>query len=152
MPIEQKRRGRPAQDITHLSPAEQDLIRRRREARHRYYYFGDARRNWIHSALKRAKDAARGLGIPCTLTLADVEALAGDTCAATGIPLVYDRGTGHSTFAAPRLERLDLTLPFNIDNTRVITQAAGLLRCPEDLDVAIMFGEWAAAAKARLGL
>lgn len=73
--------------------------------------------------LGQARQRAKRLGVPCTLTELDVEALLdGLTCSATGLPLTFEHPGGGSLKNpwAPSLDRVERHLGYVAGNIRMV--------------------------------
>jgi hypothetical protein len=81
------------------------------------------RANPARMLLGQAKQRAKRLGVPCTLTELDIEALlAGLTCSATRLPLTFEHPGGGSLKNpwAPSLDRVKRSFGYVAGNVRVV--------------------------------
>jgi len=79
--------------------------------------------------LNNARNRAKRLRVPCTLTVADVRGLlAPMRCTATGLPLTRNTGGGHSDALSPSLDRIVPALGYVPGNVRLVCHRFNALR------------------------
>lgn len=92
-----------------------------------------ARANPARMLLGQAKQRSKRLGVPCSLTEQDVEAmLESQVCAVTGIRLYFDRIDSSESLKnpwAPSLDRIERHLGYVAGNVRVVCWLFNHMRC-----------------------
>lgn len=122
-------------------PCQRVRAETRRKKRPEYHREWRAK-NMARSLLYSAKNRARTAGVPCTITVEDIEAVwpADGRCPALGVELVIGRDTMGP--CSPTLDRIVPSLGYVPGNIAVISFRANTIKADATTVEVLAVGEW----------